>query len=98
MRTHTAEKSRFYSRDFHIRSSFSARQLNVRAAVSGGSFVYSTAVCTTTTTNNNNEMILIIMKSQEVNFQKLQKLLASPAGSLKQTKAGTAFTYIVTRY
>ena len=27
MRTHTAEQSRFYSRDFRIRSSFSARQL-----------------------------------------------------------------------
>ena len=32
------------------------------------------------------------MKSQEVNFQKSQKLLASRAGSSKQTKAGTAFT------
>ena len=31
------------------------------------------------------------MKSQEVNFQKSQKLLASPAWSSKQTKAGTAF-------
>ena len=31
------------------------------------------------------------MKSQEVNFQKPQKLLASRAGSSKQTKAGTAF-------
>ena len=28
------------------------------------------------------------MKSQEVNFQKSQKLLASRAGSSKQTKAG----------
>ena len=32
------------------------------------------------------------MKSQEVNFQKSQKLLASRAGSSKQTKTGTAFT------
>ena len=32
------------------------------------------------------------MKSQEVNFQKSQKLLASLAGSSKQTKAGTTFT------
>ena len=32
------------------------------------------------------------MKSQEVNFQKSQKLLASRAGSSKQTKAGTVFT------
>ena len=32
------------------------------------------------------------MKSQEVNFQKSQKLLASRAGSSKQTKADTAFT------
>ena len=32
------------------------------------------------------------MKSQEVNFQKSQKLLASRAGSLKQTIARTAFT------
>ena len=31
------------------------------------------------------------MKSQDVNFQKSQKLLASPAWSSKQTKAGTAF-------
>ena len=31
------------------------------------------------------------MKSQEVNFQKSQKLLAFRAGSSKQTKAGTAF-------
>ena len=30
------------------------------------------------------------MKSQEVNFQKSQKLLASRAGSSKQTKASTA--------
>ena len=36
------------------------------------------------------------MKSQEVNFQKSQKLLAARAGSLKQTKAGTAFMYIPT--
>ena len=33
------------------------------------------------------------MKSQGVNFQKSQKLLASRAGSSKQTKADTAFTY-----
>ena len=33
------------------------------------------------------------MKSQEVNCKKSQKLLASRAGSSKQTKAGTAFTY-----
>ena len=33
------------------------------------------------------------MKSQEVNSQKSQKLLASRAGRAKQTKAGTAFTY-----
>ena len=32
------------------------------------------------------------MKLQEVNFQKSQKLLASRAGSLKQTKASTAST------
>ena len=32
------------------------------------------------------------MKSQEVNFQKSQKLLASRAGSSKQTIAHTAFT------
>ena len=32
------------------------------------------------------------MKSQEVNFQNSQKLLASRAGSSEQTKAGTAFT------
>ena len=32
------------------------------------------------------------MKSQEVNFQKSQKLLASQAGSSKQTIACTAFT------
>ena len=32
------------------------------------------------------------MKSQEVNFQKSQKLLASRAGSSKQTIARTAFT------
>ena len=32
------------------------------------------------------------MKSQEVNFQKSQKLLASRAGSSKQTKACMAFT------
>ena len=32
------------------------------------------------------------MKSQGVNFQKSQKLLASRAGSSKQTKADTAFT------
>ena len=32
------------------------------------------------------------MKLQEVNFQKSQKLLASRAGSLKKTKAGTVFT------
>ena len=32
------------------------------------------------------------MKSQDVNFQKSQKLLASPAWSSKQIKAGTAFT------
>ena len=31
------------------------------------------------------------MKTQEVKFQKSQKLLASLAGSSKQTKAGTAF-------
>ena len=31
------------------------------------------------------------MKSQEVNFKKSQKLLASRAGSLKQTIACTAF-------
>ena len=33
------------------------------------------------------------MKSQEVNCQKSQKLLASRAGSSKQTIAGPAFTY-----
>ena len=32
------------------------------------------------------------MKSQDVNFQKPQKLLASRAGSSKQTKARTVFT------
>ena len=32
------------------------------------------------------------MKSQEVNFQKSLKMLASRAGSLKQTIARTAFT------
>ena len=32
------------------------------------------------------------MKSQEVNFQKSQKLLDSRAGSLKQTIARTVFT------
>ena len=32
------------------------------------------------------------MKSQEVNFQKSQKLLASRDGSSKQTIAHTAFT------
>ena len=32
------------------------------------------------------------MKSQEVNFQKSQKLLASRAGSSKQTKVCMAFT------
>ena len=32
------------------------------------------------------------MKSQEVNFQKSQKLLASRAGSSKQTIARTVFT------
>ena len=32
------------------------------------------------------------MTSQEVNFQKSQKLLASRAGSSKQTNAGTPFT------
>ena len=32
------------------------------------------------------------MKSQEVNFQKSQKMLASRAGSSKQTIARTAFT------
>ena len=32
------------------------------------------------------------MKSQEVNFQKSQKLLASRAGSSKQTIARTAIT------
>ena len=32
------------------------------------------------------------MKSQDVNFQKSQKLLSSPAWSSKQTKAGMAFT------
>ena len=32
------------------------------------------------------------MKSQEVNFQKSQKLLASRAGSSKQTIASAAFT------
>ena len=32
------------------------------------------------------------MKSQEVNFQKSRKLLASRAGILKQTIAHTAFT------
>ena len=31
------------------------------------------------------------MKSQEVHFQKSQKLLASRAGSSKQTLASTAF-------
>ena len=36
------------------------------------------------------------MKSQEVNFQKLQKLLASRAGSSKQTIARTA--YYATRH
>ena len=33
------------------------------------------------------------MKSQEVNFQKSQKLLASRAGSSNQRIARTAFTY-----
>ena len=33
------------------------------------------------------------MKSQEVNKKNSQKLLASRAGSSKQTKASTAFTY-----
>ena len=33
------------------------------------------------------------MKLQEVKFLKSQILLASRAGSSKQTKAGTAFTY-----
>ena len=33
------------------------------------------------------------MKLQEVNFQNSQKLLASRAGSSKQTKASTVFTY-----
>ena len=33
-----------------------------------------------------------VMKSQEVNFQKSQKLLASRAGSSKQTIAPTVFT------
>ena len=32
------------------------------------------------------------MKSQEVNFQKSQKLLASRAGDSKQMKAGMVFT------
>ena len=32
------------------------------------------------------------IKSQEVNFQKSQKLLGSRTGSSKQTKAGMAFT------
>ena len=32
------------------------------------------------------------MKSQEVNLQKSQKLLASRTGCSKQTKADTAFT------
>ena len=32
------------------------------------------------------------IKSQEVNFEKSQKLFASRAGSSKQTKASTAFT------
>ena len=41
MRTHTVEKSQFYSRDFRIRSSFSAQQLNVRAAVSEFRIQYS---------------------------------------------------------
>ena len=41
MRTHTAEKSRFYSHDFRIRSSFSTWQLNVRAAVSEFCIQYS---------------------------------------------------------
>ena len=41
MRTHTAEKSRIYSHDFRIRSSFSAWQLNVRAAVSEFYIQYS---------------------------------------------------------
>ena len=40
MRMHTAEKLWFYSRDFRIRSSFSAR-LNVRAAVSEFCIQYS---------------------------------------------------------
>ena len=40
MRTHTAEKLWFYSHDFRIRSSFSAR-LNVRAAVSEFCIQYS---------------------------------------------------------
>ena len=35
---------------------------------------------------------IIAMKSQEVNFQKSQKLLASRAGSSKQTIARTGFT------
>ena len=34
------------------------------------------------------------MISQEVNFQKSQKLLASRAASSKQTIARTAFTYL----
>ena len=34
------------------------------------------------------------MKSLEVNFQKSQKLLASRAGSSKQTIARTAFTQL----
>ena len=48
MRTHTAVKSRCYSRDFRICSSFSARQSNVRATYR--SFVnkkysYNSAIC-----------------------------------------------------
>ena len=34
------------------------------------------------------------MKLQEVNFQKSRKLLASRAGSSKQTIAGTACIYV----
>ena len=38
------------------------------------------------------------MKLQEVNFQKSQKLLASRAGSSKQTKAGINIYDVYTYY
>ena len=63
MRTHTAEKLWFYSRDFRICSSFSARRLNVRAALSEFRIQYSCTIFCTYYTEHESSFIVYLHPS-----------------------------------